>query len=94
MVVQFKDFFKNKEEGSLEGWLTRTLQPESELKSFSRGIIHNYNAINQAVISAISNGQVEGKVNKLNNIKRMMYGRANFPLLKKMVLYKNMVHQK
>jgi len=94
MAVQFKSLFKNKEEGPLESWLTRALQPESELRSFAQGVKHDYSAINQAVISVISNGQVEGQVNKLKNIKRMMYGRANFPLLKKMVLHESMVHQK
>ncbi|WP_144958283.1 transposase [Gillisia sp. Hel_I_86] len=94
MAVQFKSLFKNKEEGPLESWLTRALQPESELRSFAQGVKHDYSAINQVVISVISNGQVEGQVNKLKNIKRMMYGRANFPLLKKMVLHESMVHQK
>jgi hypothetical protein len=41
---------------------------------------------NQAVISTISNGQVEGQVNKLKTIKRNMYGRAGFGLLRQMVL--------
>lgn len=87
MAIEFKNLFKNKEEGSLEKWLIGALLPESGLQSFARGIKRDYNAINQAVISTISNGQVEGQVNKLKNIKRLMYGRASFPLLKKMVLH-------
>lgn len=93
MAVEFKNLFKNKEDGSLQSWLSGALQAESELRSFARGIKHDYNAINQAVISTISNGQVEGQVNKLKTIKRMMYGRASFPLLKKMVLHGSIVHQ-
>ena len=34
-----------------------------------------------------NNGLVEGKVNKLKLIKRMMYGRAEFPLLRQRVLH-------
>ena len=34
-----------------------------------------------------SNGVVEGKVNKLKLIKRMMYGRAGFALLRQRVLH-------
>jgi hypothetical protein len=34
-----------------------------------------------------SNGVVEGKVNKLKLIKRTMFGRAGFPLLRKPVLH-------
>jgi transposase len=35
----------------------------------------------------ISNGQVEGQVTKIKLIKRMMYGRAEFPLLRQRVLH-------
>jgi transposase len=34
-----------------------------------------------------SNGQVEGHVHRLKLIKRQMFGRAKFDLLKKRVLY-------
>src|SRR5436309_14310031 len=34
-----------------------------------------------------NNGLVEGRVNKLKLIKRMMYGRAAFPLLRQRVLH-------
>jgi len=33
-----------------------------------------------------SNGQVEGQVNQLKTIKRQMFGRANFDLLRQRVL--------
>jgi transposase len=33
-----------------------------------------------------SNGQVEGQINRLKQIKRTMYGRASFDLLRKRVL--------
>jgi transposase len=33
-----------------------------------------------------SNGQVEGQVNRLKTIKRQMYGRAKFDLLRQRVL--------
>jgi transposase len=34
-----------------------------------------------------NNGLVEGKVNKLKLIKRMMYGRAEFTLLRQRILH-------
>lgn len=86
MTIAFKNLFKVKAEETLKAWLVQALKPESELRSFAHGIQRDFNAVNQAVISSISNGQVEGQVNKLKNIKRMMYGRASFPLLRKMVL--------
>jgi transposase len=43
-----------------------------------------------AVLAALqypwSNGQTEGQVNRLKLLKRQMYGRANFDLLRQRVL--------
>jgi len=39
-------------------------------------------AVKAAMESKWSNGQVEGQVNRLKMIKRQMYGRANFDLLR------------
>lgn len=86
LVLKFREFFHSKSEGSLDSWLKEALLPVSELKWFAKGILADYEAVNQAVISNISNGPVEGQVNKLKTIKRNMYGRAGFSLLKKMVL--------
>jgi len=57
------------------------------LISFANGIRQDYSAVRNALSSIWSNGQVEGQVNRLKFIKRMMYGRANFDLLRKRVLY-------
>ena len=35
----------------------------------------------------INKGQVEGQVTKIKLIKRMMYGRAEFPLLRQRLLH-------
>ena len=43
-------------------------------------------AVYQSFISSWSNGPVEGQVNRLKNIKRQMYGRASFELLRKQVV--------
>jgi transposase len=45
-------------------------------ESGPKGIDSKFEAVNQAVVSIISNGQVEGRVNRLKTIKRRMYGRA------------------
>jgi len=44
-------------------------------------------AIEAGVQQDWSNGQVEGSVNRLKPIKRTMYGRASFDLLKLRVLH-------
>ncbi len=86
LALKFKELFHSKSEGSLSLWLQEALMPVSELKGFAKGILADYEAVNQAVVSNISNGPVEGQVNKLKTIKRNMYGRAGFGLLKKIVL--------
>lgn len=82
----FHQLFVAKEEGSLTEWIKTASAEGSELKGFAKGINQDYEAVNQAVISTISNGQVEGQVNRLKTIKRNMYGRAGFDLLRKIVL--------
>ena len=56
------------------------------LRSFATGLVSDYQAVEAALSFDWSNGQLEGQVNRLKTIKRMMYGRASFDLLKKRVL--------
>jgi transposase len=58
-----------------------------ELRRFASGLWRDYRAVEAAMTSPWSNGQVEGQVNRLKLIKRRMYGRANFDLLRLRVLH-------
>ncbi len=58
-----------------------------EFKSFARGWSEDYEAVMNALRYEWSNGQLEGQVNRLKLIKRMMYGRAKFDLLRARVLH-------
>ena len=57
-----------------------------EFISFADGIDNDRSAIGAALSHEWSNGQLEGQVNRLKLIKRQMYGRANFDLLRIRVL--------
>ena len=57
-----------------------------ELKSFANGLQKDFLAVKEATVSKWSNGQTEGQVNRLKLLKRQMYGRAKFDLLKARVL--------
>lgn len=71
----------------LKTWLEQSLTSGiKEMERFANGIQQDYQAIEAAITLPWSNGQVEGQVNKLKLIKRMMFGRANFDLLRKRVL--------
>lgn len=57
-----------------------------ELKQFAKGLTSDYKAAENALTLPWINGQVEGQINKLKTIKRQMYGRAGFELLRKRVI--------
>ena len=58
-----------------------------ELQSFVLGVERDKAAVVAGLPLPQNNGLVEGKVNKLKLIKRMMYGRAKFPSLRQRVLH-------
>lgn len=59
----------------------------SQLKTFAAGLRKDYGAVRAALELEWSNGPVEGHVNRLKVIKRDMYGRAQFDLLRLRVLH-------
>jgi transposase len=56
------------------------------LAGFARGLQRDYAAVAAALEQPYSNGPTEGQVNKLKVVKRAMYGRAKFDLLRTRVL--------
>lgn len=82
------EIIKQKDEDGLTVWLDRARSSQvKEMRGFAIGIIKDEAAVRQAVTSQWSNGQTEGQVNRLKTIKRQMYGRANFDLLKARVIH-------
>ena len=69
----------------LDAWLAQA-EAEPTLRHFARGVRRDYQAVRAALSEVWSNGQVEGQVNRLKRIKRQMYGRAHFDLLRIRVL--------
>ena len=57
------------------------------LRGFATGIINDIAAVRVALSQPGSNGPVEGQVNRLKMLKRQMYGRAKFDLLRSRVLH-------
>lgn len=87
-VKDFKKLYQCKEDGLLKAWIDEVCKSECGLKNFAKNLSKDFEAVNNSVITPFSNGQVEGQVNRIKNIKRKMYGRASFQLLRKMVLAK------
>jgi transposase len=75
-------------EESFDPWLERANTSSlPSFRSFAAGIRRDYAAVRAALSLPWSNGQVEGQVNRLKVIKRDMYGRAKFDLLRLRVLH-------
>lgn len=74
----------------LSDWLTKAEgSGVSELRTFAKSLREDEAAVSAALTEAWSNGQVEGQVNRLKFIKRSMYGRAGWRLLRARVKRKN-----
>jgi transposase len=71
----------------LDPWLEQAERSGiSEVVGFVQGLRRDYGAVKAALRYAWSQGPVEGHVNRLKTIKRQMYGRAGFSLLRRRVL--------
>jgi transposase len=72
---------------ALENWLTRVeADDQPQLHSFTSGIRRDQHAVTAGLALPYSSAAMEGNVNKIKMIKRQMYGRASFPLLRKRVI--------
>ena len=88
LVQQFMSMIHQLEGESLDGWLSLVRASQiPELQGFVQSIQRDKAAVFAGLTLQYNNGVVEGKVNKLKLIKRMMYGRAEFPLLRQRVLH-------
>ncbi len=72
----------------LDKWLAAVeADDQPELRSFAAGIRHDKAAVLNGLTLPYSSGRVEGTVNiKIKTVKRQMYGRAGFPLLRKRII--------
>ena len=72
----------------LEEWTERAKASGiAELKAFAVKLLQDTEAVVAAMTLPYSQGQTEGRINKLKLVKRSMYGRGNFDLLRQRVLY-------
>jgi transposase len=71
----------------LEQWIAdvQTTDPP-ELRGFSRNLHRDWLAAQAGFTIQWSSGPVEGNINRVKLIKRQMFGRAKFNLLRKRVL--------
>ena len=88
--VEFRAIIREKRAELFDEWLEKVRLSEiAELENWAKNLLLDEKAVRAAMSSRWSNGQTEGQVNCLKTIKRQMYGRANFDLLKARVLSQN-----
>jgi transposase len=103
LIRSFRYMMINKQGTRLKKWIKLAQGAGiKEIASFATGLLTDYSSIENSISLQWSNGPLEGNVNKLKTIKRQMYGRASFELLKKRLLLaqvyppkvgKNQVHR-
>ena len=80
----FFEMIRNRDAAAWPQWLEAATH--SPLASFARRLERDRSAVDAALRLPWSNGQVEGQIHRLKLIKRQMYGRAGFDLLRLRVL--------
>jgi transposase len=89
LIQDFTSMLREREGERFDEWLCRVdEQGVSELQSFANGLKKDYDAVKAGLTLEWSNGQTEGQVHRLKLMKRQMYGRGSFPLLRKRVLHR------
>jgi transposase len=87
LVQQFTGLMAQRSDTGLNEWLNEVEASEIEpLKSFGRVVKRDEAAVRSGLKLRWSQGRVEGSVNKLKLLKRSMFGRAFFELLRTRVL--------
>jgi transposase len=84
----FSAMVREKRVADFDDWLRAAKHSDcTALKQFVRGLQRDEAAVRAALSSDWSNGQCEGQINRLKFLKRQMYGRAKFDLLRLRVLH-------
>jgi transposase len=88
LALGFARMVRRRAAECLPAWLRAAARSKvKEFVGFARGINEDYGAVKNALTYEWSNGQLKGQVNRLRLIKRQMYGRAKFDLLRARVLH-------
>jgi len=85
LANDFARLVRERDAEALDPWLTRARA--TGLRGFAGGLLQDIDAVRAALSLPWSNGPAEGQVNRLKAIKRSMYGRAKFDLLRSRVLH-------
>lgn len=87
LTRQFLRLLKKHQAEQLEAWLKICAESGiPEIEAFAQGVWRDFAAVKAAFQFPYSNGPTEGLVNRLKLLKRSMYGRGSFELLRHRML--------
>ena len=87
LSAEFREVFLSGERQALQAWTINAKHSGiGSMARFAVGLEKDFAAVCSAVETCWSNGQVEGQLNRLKTLKRQMYGRAGFALLRARLL--------
>jgi transposase len=88
LFQQFAQMLRDRRGEELDQWLHTAFHAGiPELRAFVSKLRQDQQAVQAGFVLKWNNGMVEGHVNRLKFLKRSMYGRANFDLLRLRVLH-------
>ncbi len=88
LAQQFQHMIRERRAALLTPWLAASkASAVPDLVTFAKSIQQDNDAVHAALVENWSSGQVEGQVTRIKLIKRRMYGRAKFDLLRQHLLY-------
>jgi transposase len=83
LTQRFIRLMRERKSEDFDAWLGEAERSDiAEMKAFAKGLRQDYAAVKAGLTYEWSNGQVEGQINRLKTVKRAMFGRANFDLLR------------
>ncbi|OHV30033.1 transposase [Parafrankia soli] len=86
-VAGFAEMLVERHGDRLDAWIAMVeADDQPDLHRFTHGLRNDHAAVLAGLTEPHSSGVVEGNVNRIKMIKRQMYGRASFDLLRKRVL--------
>jgi transposase len=89
LVQEFLQMVRKLEGERLDAWCASVAERGIEdLQRFATGLEWDKAAVLMGLTHSHNNGQTEGQVTRIKLIKRMMYGRAGFALLRQRVLHR------
>ncbi|MCS3926141.1 transposase [Bradyrhizobium elkanii] len=84
LARRFAALIRGQDDASLQQWIEDA--SNSELAALAGGIARDIAAVRAAIKQPWSTSPVEGHINRLKTMKRQMYGRSGFALLRNRVL--------